>query len=189
MNIYRLMHTIGLLFCHTGQSRAKYLKKHKVLYSIGNNCMTMSRSIPLYPKLISLGNNVWIASNVNFATHDVIHKMLNNKFGCNEFQEHMGPILIQDNVFIGAGTRILSNVVIGANTVIAAGSLVNKSIPGNGVYGGVPAKYIGSLEDLIERRRQESNNQYIQTKKGNLSDENIEECWDRFKKLQGDLKK
>ena len=98
--------------------------------------MTMFRKIPLYPKLISIGDNVWIASSVLFVTHDVIHRMLNNMITGKIFQENVGCIDIKDNVFIGSNTTILPNTVIESNTIIAAGSLVNHSIPGNGVYGG-----------------------------------------------------
>ena len=164
----------------SGAKRAKYLKKHKVLYHVGDNCLVMSRKIPLYPKLISLGNNVWIASQVDFVPHDVIHRMLNNYFSGDVFQENIGCIEIKDNVFVGSNTTILPNVSIGSNTVIAAGSVVNKSITGNGVYGGVPAKYICSLDDLIEKRRN-APRITISHGKGGLSEETIEAVWKRFK--------
>ena len=54
----------------------------------------------------------------------------------DEFQENIGCIDIKDNVFVGSNSTILPNVTIGPDTIIAAGSLINKSIPGNGVYGG-----------------------------------------------------
>lgn len=92
--------------------------------------MVMFRKIPLYPKLISIGDNVWIASNVHFTPHDVIHQMLNNLYDDYTFQENIGCIEIKDNCFIGTGTIILPNVSIGPNAVIAAGALVNKSILG-----------------------------------------------------------
>lgn len=140
MDWYRIKHTIGMYLCPTAIKRAEYLKKNDILYYIGDNCMTMFRKIPLYPKLISIGDNVWIASQVSFIPHDVIHRMLNNKFEESDFQENLGCIHIKDNVFIGSNSTILPNVMIGSNTVIAAGTLVNKSIPGNGVYGGGTSK-------------------------------------------------
>ena len=112
MDWYRICHTIGMYLTFTAVKRAKYLKKHDILYHIGDNCMTMFRRIPLYPKLISFGDNVWIASNVHFTTHDVIHKMLNNKYKSSKFTENIGCIEIKDNVFIGSGSRILYNVTI-----------------------------------------------------------------------------
>lgn len=167
-----------MYLCSTAIKRAAYLKKHDIFYHIGDNCMTMFRKIPLYPKLISMGNNVWIASGVTFVTHDVIHKMLNNKLGGREFQENIGCIDIKDNVFIGSNSTILPNVTLGPDTIIAAGTVVNKSVRG-GLYAGVPAKYVCSLDEFIEKRRQ-----YPQIEigwgKGGLTEETITACWQRF---------
>lgn len=182
MDWYRIRHTVGMCMCSTAVKRAAYLKKHDILYHIGDNCMTMFRKIPLYPKLISFGDNVWIASEVSFVTHDVIHRMLNNCVAGDGFKEKIGCIDIKDNVFVGSNTIILSGVTIGCNTVIAAGSVVNKSIPGNGVYGGPGGKYICSLDDLIERRK---NAPQIEIKrgKGGLSEETVAACWMQFNEV------
>ena len=171
MDWYRIRHTIGMHLCLTAIKRAAYLKKHDILYHIGDNCMTMFRKIPLYPKLISMGNNVWIASQVSFVPHDVIHRMLNNKLGTDEFQENIGCIDIKDNVFVGSNSTILPNVTIGPDTIVAAGTLVNKSIRG-GVYAGVPAKYICSLDEFIEKRKQYPEIE-INRGKGGLSEETV----------------
>lgn len=183
MDWYRIRHTIGMYFCPTAIKRAKYLKKHDILYHIGNNCMTMFRKIPLYPKLISIGDNVWIASDVLFVPHDVIHRMLNNKLGVDSFQEFLGCIDIKDNVFIGSKSTILPNVTIGPNTVIAAGSLVNHSIAGNGVWGGVPCRFICSLDEFIEKRKKYPTVE-ITRGEGGLSEETITACWKRFSDME-----
>ena len=181
MDWFRIRHTVRLHLCSTAVKRAEYLKKHDIFYHMGDNCMTMFRKVPLYPKLISFGNNVWIASDVLFVPHDVIHRMLNNKLSEEPaFQEYIGCIDIRDNVFVGSNTTILPNVTIGSNTVIAAGSVINKSIAGNGVYGGVPAKYICSLDDLIEKRRNAPRIKIKRNKHG-LSDETVASVWKRFK--------
>ena len=182
MDWYRIRHTFGMYLSRTAIKRAEYLKKHDILYHIGDNCMTMFRKIPLYPKLISMGDNVWIASNVLFVPHDVIHNMLKNRSSTDTFQEYLGCIDIKDNVFIGSNTTILPNVIIGPDTIIAAGSLVNKSLQG-GVYAGVPAKYICSLEEFIEKRKQYP--QFDITRgKGGLSEETVEACWERFQRME-----
>lgn len=179
MDWYRIRHTIGMYLCPTAIKRAQYLKKHDIFYHVGSNCMTMFRKIPLYPKLISMGDNVWIASQVSFVTHDVIHRMLNNRNQTDEFQEHLGCIDIKDNVFIGSNTTILSNIAIGPDVIVAAGTLVNKSIR-EGVYAGVPARYICSLDEFIEKRK---NNPeiLISRGKGGLSEESVEACWKRLR--------
>lgn len=51
-------------------------------------------------------------------------------------------IHIQNDVWIGAGCRILDGVNIGQGSVIAAGAVVNKDVPPYTVCGGVPARFI-----------------------------------------------
>lgn len=130
MNWYRIRHTIGMYLTTSAQGRARYIKKHNLFRHMGDHCMVMFRKIPLYPKLISIGNNVWIASDVLLVPHDVIHRMLNNCVEGGGFQEHLGCIDIKDNVFIGSNSTILPDVSIGPNAIVAAGTLVNKSIRG-----------------------------------------------------------
>jgi len=52
------------------------------------------------------------------------------------------PVIIEDDVFIGANVVVLEGVVIGKGSVVAAGSIVTKNIPPNTVVAGVPAKVI-----------------------------------------------
>lgn len=180
MDWYRIRHTIGLHMCSTAVRRAQYIRDHDLFYHMGNNCMTMFRKVPLYPKLISIGDNVWIASGVTFAPHDVIHRMLNNCTEGGSFREYADCIEIRDNVFIGTNTTILPGVRIGKNVIVAAGSLVNKDLPDNGVYGGVPAKHICSFEAFVGRREQLDCVTLEHGKKG-LTADSVEKCWERFR--------
>ncbi|WP_202594345.1 DapH/DapD/GlmU-related protein [Oceanobacillus massiliensis] len=50
--------------------------------------------------------------------------------------------LIEDNVWIGAGSRILGGTIIRSGSIIAAGAVVKNEIPNNVIVGGVPAKVI-----------------------------------------------
>ena len=56
------------------------------------------------------------------------------------------PIIIEDDVFIGACCFIMQGVTIGKKSIVAAGSVVTKSIPENELWGGNPARYIKSLQ-------------------------------------------
>ena len=112
-----------------------------------------SRKVPLYPELISIGNNVRLAANVSLVTHDMIHAMLNNRQGnSTPFREYMGCIRIDDNVFVGVNTTILANVHIGSNVIIGACTLVNKDLEGGYVYAGVPARKICTFDEFVAKR-------------------------------------
>lgn len=74
----RLLQTLRMYLTLSPSKRTKYLKKKQVFYNLGENCSIMDRKIPLYAKLISIGDNVHIASNVSFITHDITHRVINN---------------------------------------------------------------------------------------------------------------
>ena len=151
----RIFTILRLWTISTAKKRAEYLKKKKIFGHIGNNVLIQTRKLPLYPNLVFIHDNVKIASNVEFITHDIIYKMLNDKFLAwgGQFIEKVGCIEILNNVFIGSNTTILYNIRIGNNVIIGAGSLVTNDIPDNCVYAGVPAKFICSFEDYVEKSR------------------------------------
>ncbi|MCC8138946.1 MAG: acyltransferase [Lachnospiraceae bacterium] len=55
------------------------------------------------------------------------------------------PVVIEDDVFVGAHTIILKGVTIGKGSIVGAGSVVTRSIPPGEVWGGNPAKFIREL--------------------------------------------
>jgi len=58
-----------------------------------------------------------------------------------------GDIVIEDGCWIGARVTILGNVTISEGSIIAAGAVVCKDVPGNSLYAGVPAVYKRSLNE------------------------------------------
>ena len=48
---------------------------------------------------------------------------------------------------------VLCNVRIGNNVIVGAGSVVTHDLPDNGVYAGVPARYVSSIEDYKEKNQ------------------------------------
>lgn len=179
----RLKQTLKLYTILTSTKRTEYLRNNGVFSSIGENCNVMSRTVPLYAKLIKLGNNVRVASNVTFVTHDVSHVMLNAHPDLKDtsFKEKVGCIEIGDNVFVGAGTTILYGVKIGSNVVIGAGSLINKDIPDNSVVGGVPAKVIGAFDDYVVKRKNEKGlPEELLPEDEEICQEAVAFCWQEF---------
>lgn len=159
-------------------TRSKYLVKHKIFAEVGENFFFQPRIIPIDPKYIKFHNNVSVASGVTFVCHDVAQKVFNNIDRKHPCKKHYGCIEVMDNVFIGCNVTILPDVKIGCNVVIAAGSVVTKDIPDNVVVAGVPARIIGSFQDLHKKR-------IIETKESpfiEFEEERVSQCWKEFEK-------
>ena len=181
----RLRQTLRLYTISTSTNRTKYLRDNNIFGAIGNNCNVNSRKIPLYAKLIKLGNNVRLGSNVTFVTHDVTHVMLNANPTLNgeRFKEKIGCIEIQDNVFVGAGSTILYGVRIGSNVIVGAGSLVNKDVPSNSVVAGVPARVISTFDEYIAKRKaEETYPENLGPGEEVIDDATAQWCWEQFYK-------
>lgn len=90
---------------------------------------------------IVIGETVGIGPKVSILTsqHRPQQKTEIVLFSSLEFKE----VVLEDGCDIGVNTTILPGVVIGKGAIVAAGAVVNKSIPPYEIWGGVPAKKIG----------------------------------------------
>jgi virginiamycin A acetyltransferase len=84
-------------------------------------------------------------------TYPLRTKLFGRQFGCDA--SAAGSIVVEDEVWIGFGATILSNVRIGKGAVIAAGSVVTKDVPPYATVGGVPARTlrIRFSPEIVER--------------------------------------
>lgn len=153
MDYKRLIRTVRYISIFNSEKRGVFVRRNKLFGAVGKSVRLPFMLIPLHSEKIYIGNNVEIATGVRFVVHDAIHEVFNRVPGNKvKYKEHIGKIVIGNNVFIGANSILLGPVKIGDNCVIAAGAIVNKNIPSGSVVGGVPAKVIGSFDDLRNKR-------------------------------------
>lgn len=159
--------------------RLRMLIKRSLFKSIGNNFIFDPSDIFSFDK-ISVGDDVYIGSGATFSASET-DITIGNKvmFGPNvtimtgdhntsvigkymfdvkdKLPENDLPIVIEDDVWVGCGVIILKGVNIGRGSVVAAGSVVNKSVLAYDIVGGVPAKKIGqrfSSIDILKHEKQ-----------------------------------
>lgn len=139
----------------SGGEFANYQKKWGKFYSIGEGCAIWPYTNIPNPEYTRIGNNVMLTA-CTILGHDGSIAVLNKAY--NKKLDSVGKVDIKDNVFIGHGAIVLPDVTIGPNAIIAAGALVNKDVPEGVIVGGVPAKVIGGVEDLVGRLEKKTEN-------------------------------
>lgn len=117
---------------------------------VGDHCLISTRYWSSEPYLISIGNHVQVTDNVSFHTHGggQAIRQAHPDFDC------FGKIRIDDYAYIGAWSHIMAGCTIGEGALVAAGSVVTKSVPPHTVVGGNPARYICTTEEYYERNKQ-----------------------------------
>lgn len=99
---------------------------------------------PTHCYLIEIGDDVTMSIRVTLMAHDASMKRKTE-------YARLGRIVIGDRVFIGANATILPGVSIGDDAIVGAGSVVTRDIPPGMIAAGVPARVIGSTDDLACR--------------------------------------
>ena len=179
--LQRYYHSLRLLLIRGGARRAAYLKKHNILGAIGVNCKWGPWLVPLYPKLIRLGDNVHVHKTAHIVTHDMLNRYLATRnpdvdFG---FGERLGCVDLQDNVYIAMNVTVMPDVRIGKDCIITSGSVVTSDIPENSVATGNPAKPVGRFDMFMALRRM-SKGQRTVFKNQNLTQAQSDAEWERF---------
>ena len=143
----RLIHLFRILYWNfivSPENQARHLG-----VKIGNNCLIDTRYWSSEPYLISIGNHVQITRGVSIHTHGGAHpvRQFHPQF------DVFGKVIIEDFAYIGAFSQIMPGVTIGKGSIVAAGSIVTKSVPPGVVVGGNPAKYICTVDEYYEKNK------------------------------------
>jgi acetyltransferase-like isoleucine patch superfamily enzyme len=107
---------------------------------IGSNCTVNSFAVLYGHGGLEIGNGVRISAHVVIVPMNHIYK--NREIPIYMQGEIRKGIKIEDDVWIGAGAKILDGVKIGRGSVIGAGAVVTKDIPPYSIAVGVPARVI-----------------------------------------------
>jgi maltose O-acetyltransferase len=97
--------------------------------------------------LIEIGNYLTLAPQVYLMAHDASAKAY------LEYTK-IGTVKLEDHCFIGARSMIMPGVTVGKNAIVAAGSVVTKSVPENTFEGGKPTRIITTTNALMQKHRE-----------------------------------
>ncbi|HKM13715.1 MAG TPA: sugar O-acetyltransferase [Candidatus Methanomethylophilaceae archaeon] len=106
---------------------------------LGKNVLINSNCFFLDSNMITIGDFVMIGPNVTIVTPNHSRDPVKRR----RVGTISKPVVIEDDVWIGAGATILPGVTIGAGAIVGAGSIVTRDVPAGKTVGGNPARIIG----------------------------------------------
>lgn len=112
---------------------------------VGNN-VGMSSPVLWTHNAITIGDNVKIGANsilIDTDSHSLDYRMRRSPMTDGG---KSAPIVVEDDVLIGANCIILKGVRIGARSVVGAGSVVTKDVPPDTIVAGNPAKVVRHID-------------------------------------------
>lgn len=124
---------------------------------------------------ITLGNYTAVAENVHITdnnNHPVNPSYRKYMRICGDKESRLwkhsahAPVIIGENCWIGRNVSIMKGVTIGDNAIIAANSVVTRSVPANCIVAGNPAKVVKTdIEEIPAPTSCQGYNQYIDSLK------------------------
>ncbi len=115
---------------------------------ISSTCLWAKESITIGND-VNIGGDCLIMDN-DAHPHDYIKRRIEHRKaqGDDKYMKMIptAPVVIDDDVWIGARCQILKGVHIGARSIIAAGSVVTKDVPADVVAGGIPCRVIKTIK-------------------------------------------
>jgi acetyltransferase-like isoleucine patch superfamily enzyme len=132
---------INLYGCEIGdRSRVGAFVEIQKNAKVGRNCKISSHSFIC--EGVAIEDNVFIGHGVTFINDS--YPRATTPEGELQTQKNwkVEPTLVKKGASIGSGATILSNLVIGENALIGAGSVVTRDVPDNAVVAGNPARLL-----------------------------------------------
>ena len=124
--------------------------------NIGEWCYIGERTRIWSSQSINIGNRVLISHHVNIfdsLTHPIHRKLRHEHFKTiiqsghpEEINLDEKPVVIEDDVWIGANACLLKGIHIGEGAIIGAGAVVTRNVPKFTIVGGNPARIIRELK-------------------------------------------
>lgn len=131
---------------HSWYSRCKLLVMKNAELTIGNHS-GMNGVMVYCSKKVTIGDNVKIGggTRISDSNHHSLDYLVRRDANKDSKNASTASVEIGNDVFIGANCYIGKGVTIGDRAIVAAGSVVVKSIPADEIWGGNPAKFIKHL--------------------------------------------
>jgi acetyltransferase-like isoleucine patch superfamily enzyme len=114
---------------------------------IGNNCKVSSHTFIC--EGVTVEDDVFIGHSVTFINDSYPRATSDGRLQ-TEADWKVERTLVKKGASIGSGTTLLSNVTIGENAIIGAGSVVTRDVPANTIVAGNPAKILRSIAPEIK---------------------------------------
>jgi UDP-2-acetamido-3-amino-2,3-dideoxy-glucuronate N-acetyltransferase len=137
----RLSKFINLYGCEIGENTkvGPYVEIQKNA-KVGRNCKISSHTFICEGVMIE--DNVFIGHGVTFI-NDPYPRATNTSGELKSEEDwRVEPTLVKKGASIGSGATLLSNVVIGENALVGAGSVVTKDVPAGAIVAGNPARLL-----------------------------------------------
>jgi acetyltransferase-like isoleucine patch superfamily enzyme len=138
------------LYRPRGDEYSELLQRATGIRSIGKNTHINYGAVIADPSFVRIGSNV-VLSDCTIFGHDGSAQVLCTAYGIP--LDAVGKVDIKDNVFVGWHAIIMPGVTVGPNAIVAAGAVVTKDVAPNTVVAGVPARPIGTLDELVEKMK------------------------------------